>query len=58
MYFVVFGTFFTSLRAMKEGKTGNGLVQDGAMKENGFDTGLTSQTTLRRSFQRKIANTK
>ena len=27
IYFVVFGTFFTSLQATKEGKTVNGLIQ-------------------------------
>lgn len=39
---------------MKEGKAGNGLIQEQVMKEYGLDTGLMSQTTLHQSFQRKI----
>ena len=35
---------------MKEGKTGNGLLQEWVMKENGFAT----QTNLHRPFRRKI----
>lgn len=53
-FIVVFGTFFIPLPAMKEGKAGSRLIQEWAMKGNGFDTGLTSETTLHRSLQRKI----
>lgn len=38
---------------MQDGKTGNGLIQEGAMKGNGLRTGLTSQATLHRSLQRR-----
>ena len=43
--FVVFGTFFTFLHAMKRGKTRNGLIQEQAMKGNRFNTRLASETT-------------
>ena len=51
LYFDVLGSFFTSLNATKEGKPCNGLIQ--RMGDKG-GTGLTSQNTVHRSFQRKI----
>ena len=42
------------LHVTNEGKTGNGLIQERTLKAKGFDNGLTSQTTLHHSFQRKI----
>jgi len=38
---------------MKEWKTGNDFIQERAMKENGFATGLASQITLHTLFKEK-----
>ena len=51
LYFDVLGSFFTSLNAMKEWKPGSSVIQ--RMSDKG-GTGLTSQNTVHRSFQRKI----
>ena len=40
---------------MQDGKTNHGLINDRTKQENWFETGLTSQTTLRRCFQRTIS---
>ena len=46
---------FTSLLALKDWKSGHTLIQNRAMKGNGFDTGLKSQINLHRCFQRTVS---
>lgn len=46
--FCCFWNHFHFSSCYEEEKTGNGLIQERAMKRNGIETGLTSQTTLRR----------
>ena len=46
---------FTSLLPLKDWKSGHTLIQNRAMKGNGFDTGLKSQINLHRCFQRTIS---
>ena len=55
IYFVVLisETFLTSLHAIKEGKSGNGLIQEGVRKGNEFEAGLTSHTTYIALFKEK-----
>ena len=43
---------FTLSLALKNGKSGHTVINNQAMKGNGFDTGLTSQINLHHSFQR------
>ena len=42
---------FSFLMALKDGKSGHTVINNRAMKGNGFDTGLTSQINLHRCFQ-------
>ena len=44
--YIVFFSGFTFLLALKDGKSGQTLIHNRAMKGNGFDTGLTSQIAL------------
>ena len=49
---------FSFLMALKDGKSGHTVINNRAMKGNGFDTGLTSQINLHRLFSNNYLNAK